>query len=88
VVLRLLELLDMVDKHLFHVSQWSSTVTALYDKIQNFSNVSCLYMFWSVWEECINVTKFVFVNLVALMNFMMRHNLLIIFIKRHKLNIQ
>jgi len=44
VVLKLLELLDMVDKHLFHVCQWSSTVTTLYDKIQNFSNVSCLYV--------------------------------------------
>ena len=44
VVLRLLELLDIVDKHLFHVSQWSSTVTALYDKIQNFSSVSCLFV--------------------------------------------
>ena len=43
-VLRLLELLDIVDKHLFHVSQWSSTVTALYDKIQNFSSVSCLFV--------------------------------------------
>ena len=49
-VLRLLELLDMVDKHLFHVCQWSSTVTSLYDKIQSFSNVSCLYVCWSMCE--------------------------------------
>lgn len=44
VVLRLLELLDVVDKYSFHVSQWSSTVTGLYDQIQSFSNVSRLYV--------------------------------------------